>query len=141
VAERVRGTAGGVLPLVRKGGRLLAVLALGPVLLVGCSIDDIRGGGEAATPTTQAVAAATPTGATPLTIVTPTPFVAGATTTAGLTPTVPEEHPGVYVVQENDTLYGIAVRFNVELDALIALNGLSDPNDIRIGQELHIPPE
>jgi lipoprotein NlpD len=64
--------------------------------------------------------------------------VAGATTTAGQTPTVPEEIPNVYVVQENDTLYGIAVRFDVELDALIALNGLSDPNDIWIGQELKI---
>jgi lysozyme len=117
----------------------LVGVALGAVLLTGaCSVPDIRGD-EAATPTTESsAAAATPTGATPLKIVTPTPFVAGATTTAGQTPTVPEETPAVYVVQENDTLYGIAVRFNVELDTLIALNGLSDPNDIWIGQELKI---
>ena len=49
------------------------------------------------------------------------------------------ENPDVYVVQENDTLYGIAARFGVELDALISLNGLSDPNDIQVGQELKIP--
>ncbi len=103
---------------------------------------EIRSDDKPATPTTEAIAtAATPTGAVPLKIVTPTPFVAGATTTAGQTPTVPEENPDVYVVQENDTLYGIAVRFDVELDALIALNGLSDPNDIWIGQELKIPGE
>jgi lipoprotein NlpD len=117
----------------------LVGVALGSILLTGaCSVPDIGGGEEAATPTTEAAAAATPTGAAPLKIVTPTPFVAGATTTAGQTPTVPEEIPNVYVVQENDTLYGIAVRFDVELDALIALNGLSDPNDIWIGQELKI---
>lgn len=127
--------------MLRLSRSALAGIALGATLLTGaCSVPDIRGGDEAATPTTDAAsAAATPTGATPLKIVTPTPFVAGATTTAGQTPTVPEEAPDVYVVQENDTLYGIAVRFNVELDALIALNGLSDPNDIRIGQELRIP--
>jgi LysM repeat protein len=124
--------------------RPLAGVALAVSLLTGaCSVPELGGGDdEPATPTTEAAgAAATPTGATPLKIVTPTPFVAGATTTAGQTPTVPEENPDVYVVQENDTLYGIAARFDVELDALIALNGLSDPNDIWIGQELKIPAE
>ncbi|HYI16155.1 MAG TPA: LysM domain-containing protein [Thermomicrobiales bacterium] len=121
--------------------KALACVAVGSTLLLGaCSVPELPNGDEPATPTTEAVAAAaTPTGATPLKIVTPTPFVAGATTTAGQTPTVPEENPAVYIVQENDTLYGVAVRFDVELDALIALNGLSDPNDIWIGQELKIP--
>jgi LysM repeat protein len=120
---------------------MLAGVVLASALLIGaCSIPDPRGGDDPATPTSESVAAAaTPTGATPLKIVTPTPFVAGATTTAGQTPTIPEETPDIYVVQENDTLYGIAVRFDVELDALISLNGLSDPNDIWIGQELRIP--
>lgn len=130
-------------PSVTWAARPLTGLALVAALLgSGCSLDDIRGDDDTATPTTEAVAAAaTPTGATPLKIVTPTPFVAGATTTAGQTPTVPQENPDVYVVQENDTLYGIAVRFDVELGALISLNGLSDPNDIWIGQELKIPEE
>ena len=119
----------------------LATVVLGTVLLTSaCSIPALPNSDDPATPTTEAISeAATPTGATPLKIVTPTPFVAGATTTAGQTPTTPQENPEVYVVQENDTLYGIAVRFNVELDALISLNGLSDPNDISIGQELKIP--
>lgn len=126
-----------------RAGRPLAVLALIAALAGGgCSIDDVRGDDTEATPTAEtAVAPATPTGATPLRIVTSTPFVAGATTTAGQTPTAQGENPDIYVVQESDTLYGIAVRFNVEFDALISLNNLSDPNDIWIGQELKIPGE
>ena len=121
----------------------LSIVVVGAALVASaCSVPALPDGDEPATPTTESVAAAaTPTGATPLKIVTPTPFVAGATTTAGQTPTVPEENPDVYVVQENDTLYGIAVRFDVELGDLISLNGLSDPNDIWIGQELRIPGE
>jgi lipoprotein NlpD len=127
--------------MLRLSRSLVVGLALiGGLLTSACSVPELPSSDEPATPTTEAVAAAaTPTGATPLKIVTPTPFVAGATTTAGQTATVPLENPDVYVVQENDTLYGIAVRFDVELDALIALNGLSDPNDIMIGQELKIP--
>ncbi len=121
-------------------GRSIARAALVfAIVTSGCSIAEMTGDDEAATPTTSVSDAATPTGVNPLRIVTPTPFVAGATTTAGLAPTVVEAKPDVYVVQESDTLYGIAVRFEVELDELISLNGLSDPNDIRIGQELKIP--
>ncbi|MGH7483380.1 MAG: LysM peptidoglycan-binding domain-containing protein [Longimicrobiales bacterium] len=117
----------------------LAVVTITVAFGAGCSIDDIRGQEAEATPTT-AVQAPTPTGATPLRIVTPTPFAAGATTTAAQTPT-PEEIPAVYIVQENDTLYGIAARFDIELGVLIELNGLSDPNDIWVGQELRLLPE
>jgi lipoprotein NlpD len=44
------------------------------------------------------------------------------------------------VVAEGDSLYAIAIRFGVEIRAIIELNGLSDPNDIQVGQELRIPP-
>jgi LysM repeat protein len=46
---------------------------------------------------------------------------------------------GVYVVQEGDTLYAIAVQFGVSMDELMAENGMSDPNSLQVGQELQIP--
>jgi LysM repeat protein len=54
--------------------------------------------------------------------------------------TVPEPAtPGTYVVQPGDTLFGIAVQHNVSMDRLMEANGLSDPNQLQVGQELQIP--
>ncbi len=104
-------------------------------LLTACSsvfLDD-----DSATPSPEV--AATPTSASLLRIVTPTPVTPGITPT-GPASTAPAENPETYIVAEGDSLYAIALRFNVELDALIQLNNLSDPNDIQVGQELKIPP-
>jgi murein DD-endopeptidase MepM/ murein hydrolase activator NlpD len=49
-----------------------------------------------------------------------------------------EEGP-VYIVQEGDTLIGIALRFGVDLDALAMANGLSDPSSIFPGMALRLP--
>jgi LysM repeat protein len=49
------------------------------------------------------------------------------------------EVPSTYVVQEGDSLYSIANRFQLDLAEIVALNGLSDPNDISVGQELMLP--
>jgi LysM repeat protein len=38
-----------------------------------------------------------------------------------------------------DTLSGIAAQFGVDLNALIALNGIADPNRIFPGQVLNLP--
>lgn len=46
---------------------------------------------------------------------------------------------GVYVVQEGDTLYDIAVRYSVTMEALLDVNGMDDPNQLQVGQELQIP--
>ncbi|RIK39089.1 MAG: hypothetical protein DCC58_15810 [Chloroflexi bacterium] len=116
---------------------------LGPMfcllLLAGCANplgDDSAATGVEGTPE------ATATRAPALTIVTPTPVVFGAPTSADPSATgQPEANPGVYIVAEGDSLYAIALRFGVELDAIIAANGLSDPNDIQVGQELVIPPK
>ncbi len=45
----------------------------------------------------------------------------------------------VYIVQDGDTLYGIALDFNVSLDALIAANPSIDPNLLAAGQQVVIP--
>jgi murein DD-endopeptidase MepM/ murein hydrolase activator NlpD len=45
----------------------------------------------------------------------------------------------VYVVQAGDTLWEIALRFGVSMDSLQRANGLSDPGQIKAGDELIIP--
>ena len=45
----------------------------------------------------------------------------------------------MYVVQPDDTLYSIAARFNVSINALMAANNISDPNLLGVGQQLVIP--
>lgn len=44
---------------------------------------------------------------------------------------------GIHVVEEQETLYGIARRYNLKVDELIALNQLTELN-VRVGQELII---
>ncbi len=44
-----------------------------------------------------------------------------------------------YTVQPNDTLAGIAARFNSTVDAIMKENNLTNPNAIYVGQQLIIP--
>ena len=46
----------------------------------------------------------------------------------------------VYVVVAGDVLHQIALRFAVTAEALAAYNALPNPNALRVGQELRIPP-
>ena len=49
------------------------------------------------------------------------------------------ERPPTYIVQDGDSLYSIAVKFQLELAEIVELNDLADPNDITVGQELLLP--
>ncbi|MCW5851757.1 MAG: LysM peptidoglycan-binding domain-containing protein [Anaerolineae bacterium] len=44
-----------------------------------------------------------------------------------------------YTIREGDTLSGIAARFGISMDELSKVNSITDPNRIRIGQELKVP--
>ncbi|MBN1484001.1 MAG: LysM peptidoglycan-binding domain-containing protein [Chloroflexia bacterium] len=82
----------------------------------------------------------------------PTPIEGEPTPTAGVkflmpTPGTPHASPSRtptpevirYIVQQGDTLYDIALRYGVDMDEIIAVNNLSDPNALTVGQELLIP--
>ena len=68
--------------------------------------------------------------------------VAGAALVTGLSPsglTAPQQ-PGTVTVAAGDTLEQLALRYRVNLQALIALNGIGDPTLLQIGQVLKLPP-
>lgn len=118
--------------------RLIAVVGLSTaVLLSGCS--NPLSNSEDTTPATG-ISEATATTAPPMPIITPTPVDPTAVAAAAEQGTGSGERPDTYVVAENDTLYGIAAQFDVDIARLVEENGLSDPNDIYVGQELTIPP-
>ena len=60
------------------------------------------------------------------------------TVTIAVSPT-PRLSESRYVVQEGDTLSGIAEMFDVTWDAIIQANGLQSKDSIFVGQELLIP--
>ncbi len=60
------------------------------------------------------------------------------TVTIALSPT-PRMSESTYVVQEGDTLSGIAEMFGVTWDAIIQANNLQSQDAIFVGQELHDP--
>lgn len=94
--------------------------------------------------TTTAILLPTPT-ATPSRTPTPTPSPTRTptptrTATPTLSPTVtPTAVQITYVVQPGDTLFSIALRFGVAVDALMEANDITDPNAIFSGMELLIP--
>lgn len=77
------------------------------------------------------------------TLVVPVRLAAPATSTPTVTPLVPPPTPAptttTYVVRSGDTLFRIATRFNTTAATLAQLNGIANPNIIRVGQSLIIP--
>lgn len=99
--------------------------------------------------TASPTAAPTKTAIPMITIVTPTPGTpsdtannSAATRVSGTTPTPAQSsngQNGKYTVQPGDTLYGIAVHFNVSIQALMSANSITNPSALRAGQVIVIP--
>lgn len=51
----------------------------------------------------------------------------------------PTPAPFLYTVGEGDTLFSIALKFEVSPNEIVAANTLADPNSVFVGQELLIP--
>ncbi len=47
--------------------------------------------------------------------------------------------PNVHVVSAGDTVESIALKYRVDVNALISLNNIANPNQIVVGQELRLP--
>lgn len=58
-------------------------------------------------------------------------------------PNLPTPGPGgetTYEIQSGDTLFNIARRFGVTVDAIVAANQISNPDRLRVGDTIIIPP-
>jgi len=55
------------------------------------------------------------------------------------TPNIEQVHTQKYVVQEGDTLFKIADRFNTAVGTLVSLNNITDPDLIYPGTEILVP--
>lgn len=53
---------------------------------------------------------------------------------------IPPDKPMVYIVRPGDTVWGIAKRYGITADEIIAYNNLSNPNTIYPGQRLRLKP-
>jgi murein DD-endopeptidase MepM/ murein hydrolase activator NlpD len=52
---------------------------------------------------------------------------------------VPMGEAGALIVRSGETLSGLSARYGVPASAIMAANGMSSPNDLKIGQKLVIP--
>lgn len=102
------------------------------------------------TPTRTPKPTYTPAAGEVLLVATATP-IPSPTLTPSATPTAterPTSTPGAtptpqlrqHVVREGDTLWGIAVQYQVDYQALLAANAIADADMLYVGQVLTIPP-
>ena len=69
----------------------------------------------------------------------PAPASAPAPTDSGTAAPAPQPTTGTYTVQRGDSLAIIAAKFNINYFELARLNGIADPNVLRVGQVLQVP--
>ena len=79
----------------------------------------------------------TPTQTRPPIQLSPVPDISPQPTLDPARPTI--EAPEAHTVVAGDTLYGIAQRYNVSLDAILTVNELENPNILSIGQVIALP--
>jgi len=121
------------------GGLAIILLAVGVIVVIMW----LRGGQA---PSISFFATETPTAtvtntSTATATVTPTETnTATPTDTPTITLTPTASGPFIYIVEENDNLFSIAEKFDVDVLVLMALNNLTYDSVIRVGDELLIPP-
>lgn len=107
-------------------------------------------GGASGSPRAIPVASTLPSPATTGSPIAPSGAPASAPVTPAPVPAIPPATPppavpvpsiatSAYTVREGDTMSSIASRFGTTVAVLAALNGISDPSLIRIGQVLRVP--
>jgi len=75
----------------------------------------------------------------------PTPMPPGVTRIPVIATLQPSPTPATvtlyeaYIVRNGDTLSGISTRFDISIDELMRVNGLANPNALKIGQQIKIP--
>ncbi len=156
-----------ILAWARHPGRTAAVaLCAVLLLLAGCSAPSLAPSaptpGPAASPAapsptpaaTATLPAAALTSATPAAPGTNPPATSPTPVALAAAPTAPQPAttasppinltPGAdgtvhYTIQPGDTLSGIAAEYGASADAIVQVNGITDPNLIKIGEVLRIP--
>jgi peptidoglycan endopeptidase LytF len=110
------------------------VVAIGSAILIqGCGTPEGPGAGPAVTPTPTPGPVAGPNGK--------------EKDSRGRTPAWPKgpaakastAEATTYVVQGGDTLSSIARRFNTTVSEILTLNGITNPNKLKVGQKLLLP--
>ena len=70
---------------------------------------------------------------------------AATTTTSSTSPTVPASTtttsalPSNYTVMPGESVFSIAQKFNLDMQEIIDLNGLDDPDKVNAGDSLKLP--
>ncbi|MXV94141.1 MAG: LysM peptidoglycan-binding domain-containing protein [Chloroflexi bacterium] len=78
---------------------------------------------------------------------TPSPTADSSTPAPTMPPTVTlipqpllsDEGPPIHVVSSGETLESISLRYRADVNAIIELNKLTNPDQLRVGQELQLP--
>lgn len=119
------------------------LMAIAGLILIGLAVVVVAAISNG--PGLGVVKTATPTASASATI-TPTPTVPTATSTEAETATItpspgpsPTATQNIYTVENGDTLFSIASKFKANVCTLMAVNNITNPSVLAVGQKLLIP--